>query len=201
MDKAGVSCDKKWRVGSEDLLRYGIYCSDPGARSTVSSEHMACFGENEERGQPMILFLADVGLFGRFSRKRALNTAERGQKWQWLVVNSKGRAYTQRVEPKLALVEVELPKDAFLLRILEPTTNSFLVVESAKDKLYGLVLDTVIKAPGMDVLKVSLSAPREVANGVSVWEWSGSALDEGDEASKWFSNYLGKPSRLVRFNA
>ncbi|KAJ0801717.1 hypothetical protein HanPI659440_Chr03g0120321 [Helianthus annuus] len=34
----------------------------------------------------------------------------------------------------------------------------------------------------------------------SVWEWSGSALDEGDEASKWFTNYLGKPSRLVCFN-
>ncbi|KAI3682827.1 hypothetical protein L1987_83123 [Smallanthus sonchifolius] len=29
---------------------------------------------------------------------------------------------------------------------------------------------------------------------------SGSALDEGDEASKWFIDYLGKPSRLVRFN-
>lgn len=52
----------------------------------------------------------------------------------------------------------------------------------------------------MDVLKVPLVEPSEVANGVSVWEWSGSALDEGDEASKWFSNYLGKPSRLVRFN-
>lgn len=59
---------------------------------------------------------------------------------------------------------------------------------------------TVIRAPGMDVLKVPLVEPSEVANGVSVWEWSGSALDEGDEASKWFSKYLGKPSRLVRFN-
>ncbi|GMN39220.1 hypothetical protein TIFTF001_008449 [Ficus carica] len=45
-DKAGVSCDKKWRVGSEDLCRYIIYYSDPGARSTASSEHMACSGEN-----------------------------------------------------------------------------------------------------------------------------------------------------------
>lgn len=52
----------------------------------------------------------------------------------------------------------------------------------------------------MDVLKVPLVEPSEVANGVSVWEWSGSALDEGDEASRWFSKYLGKPSRLVRFN-
>lgn len=25
-------------------------------------------------------------------------------------------------------------------------------------------------------------------------------MDEGDEAAKWFTEYLGKPSRLVRFN-
>ena len=30
-----------------------------------------------------------------------------------MLVNSKGRAYTQRVEPKLALVQVELPLEAF----------------------------------------------------------------------------------------
>ncbi|EXB83264.1 MOSC domain-containing protein 2 [Morus notabilis] len=110
-----------------------------------------------------------------------------GFRWdrQWLVVNSKGRAYTQRVEPKLALVQVEMPKEALVQPFWEPTQSSFLE----------------IKAPGMDVLKVSLSGPREVADGVSVWEWSGSALDEGHEASTWFSTFLGKPSRLVRFNA
>ncbi|XP_062095884.1 uncharacterized protein LOC133801653 [Humulus lupulus] len=109
-----------------------------------------------------------------------------GFRWdrQWLVVNSKGRAYTQRVEPSLALVETELPNDA-LLEGWKPNKCSYLV----------------IKAPGMDELKISLTAPQEVANDVSVWEWYGSALDEGAEASKWFSNYLGKPSRLVRFNA
>ncbi|KAF3321052.1 mitochondrial amidoxime reducing component 2 [Carex littledalei] len=38
-----------------------------------------------------------------------------GFRWdrQWLVVNSKGKAYTQRVEPKLALVEIEMPNGAF----------------------------------------------------------------------------------------
>ncbi|XVF34498.1 hypothetical protein REPUB_Repub18cG0063700 [Reevesia pubescens] len=109
-----------------------------------------------------------------------------GFRWdrQWLVVNQKGRAYTQRVEPKLALVEVDLPNEAFS-EGWEPTKTSYMV----------------IKAPGMDLLKVSLSKVPQIADGVSVWEWSGSALDEGDEASKWFTNYLGKPSRLVRFNA
>ncbi|KAJ6705273.1 MOLYBDENUM COFACTOR SULFURASE FAMILY PROTEIN [Salix purpurea] len=109
-----------------------------------------------------------------------------GFRWDrnWLVVNYKGRAYTQRVEPKLALVEIELPDEAFS-EGWEPTKNSFMK----------------IKAPGMSVLKISLMKPSEVAEGVSVWEWSGSALDEGAEAAKWFSDYLGKPSQLVRFNA
>lgn len=53
----------------------------------------------------------------------------------------------------------------------------------------------------MQALKISLSKPRDIADGVSVWEWCGSALDEGAEASNWFTNYLGKPSRLVRYNA
>ncbi|KAF6135176.1 hypothetical protein GIB67_035247 [Kingdonia uniflora] len=50
-----------------------------------------------------------------------------GFRWdrQWLVVNSKGRAYTQRVEPKLALVEVELPIAAYD-EGWEPTVNSYL---------------------------------------------------------------------------
>lgn len=42
-----------------------------------------------------------------------------------MVVNSKGRAYTQRVEPKLALVEVEMPNEAFSDG-WEPTQDSCL---------------------------------------------------------------------------
>ncbi|KAJ0018441.1 hypothetical protein Pint_11911 [Pistacia integerrima] len=109
-----------------------------------------------------------------------------GFRWdrQWIIVNQKGRAVTQRNEPKLALVEVELPKEAFL-EGWEPTGGSYMV----------------IKAPGMDVLKILLSKPHDVTDGVSLWEWSGSALDEGAEAANWFTKFLGKTSRLVRFNA
>lgn len=53
----------------------------------------------------------------------------------------------------------------------------------------------------MKELKIPLAKTGEVTDGVSVWEWSGSALDEGQEAAKWFSDHLGKPARLVRFNA
>ncbi|CAA0832464.1 Molybdenum cofactor sulfurase family protein [Striga hermonthica] len=52
----------------------------------------------------------------------------------------------------------------------------------------------------MNVVKVPLVEPRAIANGISVWNWHGSAFDEGDEVAAWFSNYLEKPSRLVRFN-
>lgn len=108
-----------------------------------------------------------------------------GFRWdrQWLIVNSKGRAYTQRVEPKLALIQVELPNEAFS-DCWEPNEHSYLEV----------------RAPGMHLLKVPLKRPSKTADGVSVWEWAGSAFDEGDEASLWFSNFLGKESRLVRFN-
>ncbi|KAJ1290821.1 hypothetical protein BS78_02G272600 [Paspalum vaginatum] len=107
-----------------------------------------------------------------------------GFRWdrQWLVVNAKGRAYTQRVEPKLALVQVELPPDAFA-EDWQPTSDDHMV----------------IRAPGMDPLKIPLAEEHTTIDDVSVWEWSGSAYDEGAEAAEWFSAYLGKPSRLVRF--
>ncbi|XP_031389602.1 mitochondrial amidoxime-reducing component 1-like isoform X2 [Punica granatum] len=125
-------------------------------------------------------------VFQLFNLEKKKRRKKEGLRWdrQWLVVNSKGRAYTQRVEPKLALVVPELPNDAFLEDWV-PSANSYLV----------------LKAPGMSPLKVSLSQPGQITEGISVWEWSGSALDEGEEAAKWFSDYLGKPSRLVRFNA
>ncbi|KAL9239236.1 hypothetical protein vseg_013576 [Gypsophila vaccaria] len=52
----------------------------------------------------------------------------------------------------------------------------------------------------MDSLKVSMTKPGTIVENVSVWEWSGSAFDEGHRASEWFSKYLGKPSILVRFD-
>ncbi|KAK7303852.1 hypothetical protein RJT34_14769 [Clitoria ternatea] len=109
-----------------------------------------------------------------------------GFRWdrQWMVVNSQGRACTQRVEPKLALVEVELPPEAFD-EAWEPTQDSYMTV----------------KAPGMQPLKICLSKQQhEVADAVTVWEWTGPAWDEGAEASQWFSDYIGKPCQLVRFN-
>ncbi|KAI3967100.1 hypothetical protein MKX01_018329, partial [Papaver californicum] len=44
---------------------------------------------------------------------------------QWVVVNAKRRACTQRVEPKLALLDPLLPTDAFQ-QGWEPTDSSYL---------------------------------------------------------------------------
>lgn len=133
-----------------------------------------------------------------------------GFRWDrnWLIVNSKGRGLTQRVEPKLSLIEVEMPKHAFA-HDWHPDNNSnmcklFYLVSSTYEDisfLFFLLVFTVVRAPGMDVLKVSLAKPEKIADGVSVWEWFGSALDEGDEASNWFTDFVGKPCRLVRFNS
>ncbi|ONM23554.1 Mo-molybdopterin cofactor sulfurase [Zea mays] len=198
-----------------------------------------------------------------------------GFRWdrQWVVVNAKGRAYTQRVEPKLALVQVELPPEAFAEN-WQPTPDDHLVLVSRSKRArysslnppqagigalpdprmpgdppqFSVPLTTsgaaaatstsptvpvsqdsmafqpvagpgfrewrtlkdtmfihssqnraVIRAPGMDTLKIPLITEHTTIDDVSVWEWSGSAYDEGAEASEWFSTYFGKPSRLVRF--
>jgi hypothetical protein len=62
-----------------------------------------------------------------------------GFRWdrQWVVVNSKGRAYTQRVEPKLALVEVEMPPEAFAEE-WRPTVDSYLGILAFS--LYYLII-------------------------------------------------------------
>ena len=58
----------------------------------------------------------------------------------------------------------------------------------------------VIRAPGTEPPKIPLSVECATNNDVSVWEWAGSAYDEGPEAAEWFSTFLGCPTRLVRFN-
>jgi len=59
-----------------------------------------------------------------------------------------------------------------------------------------------VSAPGMPPLHVQLSpavhSPMQYRT-VTVWEWTGSAADEGDDAAAWFSQFLNTPCRLVRY--
>lgn len=107
----------------------------------------------------------------------------------WMVVRAdSGKFLTQRQIPKLCQVCVSLPPEALLATgwgKLQP----------------GAAL--VVSASGMSQLQVPLTdpaapaAPAQLKN-VTVWEWSGVAADEGDEAAAWFSKFLGQPVRLVR---
>lgn len=111
-----------------------------------------------------------------------------GFKWDrtWVIVNSKGRMLTQRIEPRLALVEVHLSNEAL------------------NGQWDSLPLDSALSvhAPGMEILQVPLAgvASKSRFEHASVWEWTGSVLDEGPDAAEWFTRYLGKTCRLVRFD-
>ena len=58
------------------------------------------------------------------------------------------------------------------------------------------------RAPGMDPLRVPLASAVQsrVVGHASVWAWAGVAFDEGSDAEEWFTKYLGKPCKLVRFD-
>ena len=61
------------------------------------------------------------------------------------------------------------------------------------------VSDLVLHAPGMLALHIRLDtveAPRRV----KVWDDEVAAFDMGDLAAQWFSDFLGTPLRLVRFD-
>ena len=75
--------------------------------------------------------------------------------------------------------------------------------KGADNFLWDLVWEfSGITAPGMEPLYVPLvpSFPLEKIETVTCWEWSGPALSEGADADEWFSKYVGKPTRLVRFD-
>ncbi|WP_163568629.1 MOSC N-terminal beta barrel domain-containing protein [Fodinicola feengrottensis] len=55
-----------------------------------------------------------------------------------------------------------------------------------------------LTAPGHDDLMVTFTTdgPQRLA---TVWKWTGTGVDQGDEVASWFSDFLGTEVRLVRF--
>jgi uncharacterized protein YcbX len=88
---------------------------------------------------------------------------------EWMVVSASGRFLTQRDTPRLALVVPSIGRDALTL-----------------------------EAPGRIPLVVPLDAQGESCT-VTVWGDRCAALDAGAAAAQWFSEFLGRPARLVRF--
>jgi uncharacterized protein YcbX len=88
----------------------------------------------------------------------------------WMVVDEQGGFVTQRELPRMALVKPQL-------------------------KQYEVVL----RAPGMLALHLSVDIVEEPVK-VRVWEDEVAAYDMGDVAAQWFSDFLGRRLRLVRFD-
>ncbi|WP_296914693.1 MOSC N-terminal beta barrel domain-containing protein [Polaromonas sp.] len=88
----------------------------------------------------------------------------------WMVVDAQGQFLTQRELPRLALIRPQL-------------------------KHYEMVL----RAPGMLALHIALDRVEAPAR-VRIWNDDVAAYDMGAIAAQWFSDFLGAPARLVRFD-
>ncbi|HET7809792.1 MAG TPA: MOSC N-terminal beta barrel domain-containing protein [Steroidobacteraceae bacterium] len=89
----------------------------------------------------------------------------------WMLVRPDGRFVTQRVLPRMALVGTAVDGAALQLT-----------------------------APGMAPLVVPRDGAGE-ARAVTVWKFTGSGIDCGEQAAQWCSRFLDTPLRLVRFDA
>ena len=91
----------------------------------------------------------------------------------WMLVDAAGRFVTQRTQPRLVWVQ--------------PALSAALLT---------------LTAPDMPVLTVPRDegASQRPAGWVTVWKSTLTALDEGEAAARWFTDYLGQPVRLVRFD-
>jgi uncharacterized protein YcbX len=88
----------------------------------------------------------------------------------WMVVDANRRFVTQRELPRMALIQ--------------PTLKSS---------------EMVLRAPGMLALHVALDRVEEPTR-VTVWKDEVAAYDMGDLCAQWFSDFLGMPVRLARFD-
>jgi len=88
----------------------------------------------------------------------------------WMVVDPEGVFVSQRELPRMALIRPQL-------------------------KTYEIVL----RAPGMLALHLAIDGVEGPCT-AQVWKDTVKAYDMGDLAAQWFSDFLGRPLRLVRFD-
>ena len=88
----------------------------------------------------------------------------------WMVVDAQGRFVTQRELPRMALVVPTLKHS-----------------------------EVVLRAPGMLALHLSIDGVED-ATRVTVWNDEVAAYDMGRLAAQWFTDFVGQPCRLVRFD-
>lgn len=88
----------------------------------------------------------------------------------WMVVGGDGRFVTQRQLPRMALVRPQIKHQ-----------------------------EVVLRAPGMLALHLQIEAVEEPLK-VRIWQDEVAAYDMGSVAAQWFTDFLGQPLRLVRFD-
>ena len=88
----------------------------------------------------------------------------------WMVVDGNGVFLTQRELPRMALIKPQLK-----------------------------TFEMVLRAPGMLALHIALDQAEAPAR-VSLWGQDMPAYDMGPIAAQWFTDFLGTPARLVRFD-
>ena len=88
----------------------------------------------------------------------------------WMVVDAQGEFVTQRELPRMALIRPQIRSNEIVLR-----------------------------APGMLALHLAIDAVEQPAR-VRVWDDEVPAWDMGALAAQWFTDFLGQPLRLVRFD-
>ena len=88
----------------------------------------------------------------------------------WMVVDAKGDFLTQRELPRMALVQPQLKH-----------------------------FEMVLRAPGMLALHIAIDRAEAPAR-VRLWDQEMAAYDMGSIAAQWFTDFLGTPARLVRFD-
>ncbi len=88
----------------------------------------------------------------------------------WMVVDEDGEFVSQRELPRMALIQPKMRH-----------------------------ADMILRAPGMLALHISLNEVEAPAT-VRVWDDEVKAYDMGAVAAQWFSDFLGRKLRLVRFD-
>jgi uncharacterized protein YcbX len=89
---------------------------------------------------------------------------------EWVVVDEHGRFLSQRELPKMALISTQLSPSSLQ-----------------------------IKAPGMLQLEIPFASEGDVLE-VSVWNDRVAGVTQGEIADAWFTQFLGRPCRLMRFD-
>lgn len=88
----------------------------------------------------------------------------------WMVVDAQGEFMTQRQLPRMALIRPQIKAS-----------------------------EVVLRAPGMLALHLSIDTVEDAVK-VRLWDDEVPAFDMGAVAAQWFTDFLGQPLRLVRFD-